>query len=85
MSTGTGHRWFDLFQGPGTAHWTWQIGEREHHWTFSFRPLAELSESEIVRHFTVWVGNQYIDHFDLRVAGNGSTLHRLSASWVSGA
>jgi hypothetical protein len=85
MATGTGHIWFDVFQAANTtAPWVWQVGEREHHWTFSYRPFQANSDAEILRHF-VTSDNDLVqtDHIFTRTS-TGNTF-RMSASWVSGA
>jgi hypothetical protein len=85
MATGTGHAWRDVFQAAGTTqHWTWSIGEREHHWTFSFRPFQANSDAEILRHF-VTSDNNLRQTDNLIVRTNTGNTFRLSASWVSGA
>ncbi|MFH8614535.1 hypothetical protein ACH4E8_05570 [Streptomyces sp. NPDC017979] len=84
MSPGIDHRWSDVFQSPGTDHWTWTIGEREHFWAFSWRPFqANEAGTEIVRHFTASDNNlQQTDHFDISVSSGN--IYRFSAIWVSG-
>jgi hypothetical protein len=85
MATGTGHRWADVFQPANTTQeWTWVIGEREHHWTFSFRPFQANSDCEVLRHFVTSDNNlTQTDHLVVRT--NTGNIFRLSASWVSGA
>jgi hypothetical protein len=85
MATGTGHTWADVFQAAGTTmEWTWNVGEREHHWEFSFRPFQANSDAEILRHFVTSDNNlRHTDHFIVRT--NTGNIFRLSATWVSGA
>lgn len=85
MATGVGHRWHDVFQAANTTmHWTWPVGEREHHWEFSFRPFQANSDAEILRHFVTSDNN--LRHTDnLIVRTNTGNIFRLSAIWVSGA
>jgi hypothetical protein len=85
MATGTGHRGTDVFQpGNTTREWTWGIGEREHHWSLSFRPFQANSNCEILRHFITSDNNlAHTDH--LIVSTSTGNIFRLSATWVSGA
>ena len=85
MATGTGHTWFDVFQAANTTvTWTWRVGEREHHWTFSYRPFQANSDAEILRHFVNSDNNlAQTDSFVTRT--NTGNIFRLSATWVSGA
>jgi hypothetical protein len=85
MATGTGHRWSDVFQPANTTReWTWGIGEREHHWSFSFRPFQANSNCEVQRHFTTSDNNlAHVDH--LIVSTSSGNIFRFSATWVSGA
>jgi hypothetical protein len=84
MSTGTGHVWSDVFQAGGTTQeWFWAVGEREHHWTFSFRPFQANSNAEVLRHWTT-SDNNLVDTDHLLVHTDTGNIFRLSASWVSG-
>ena len=85
MSTGTGHRWADVFQrANSTFEWTWAVGEREHHWTFSFRPFQANSDCEVHRHF-ITSDNNLVQTDHLIVSTTTGNIFRFSASWVSGA
>jgi hypothetical protein len=85
MSAHTDHRWSDVFQERNTtAHWTWVIGEREHHWNFSFRPFQANAHCEVERHFTTTDNDlRHTDH--LIVHTTTGNIFRFSATWVSGA
>lgn len=85
MSTGTGHTWRDVFQAAHTSGtWSWPVGEREHHWTFSFRPLQANSDCQVHSHVTTSDNN--LRQTDLLVVStNTGNNFRLSATWVSGA
>ncbi len=84
LMAGLHHAWFDVFQRPGTVAWTWQVGEREHYWGFSFRPFqANERGVEIQRHVTTSDNNlRHTDHFIVSVTDGN--LYRLSAIWVVG-
>jgi hypothetical protein len=64
--------------------WSWNVGEREHHWTFSFRPFQANSDAEVLRHW-VTSDNNLVETDHLRMTTNTGNIFRLSASWVSGA
>jgi hypothetical protein len=86
MATHTDHRWHDVFQAGGTTTpWSWSnLPEREHHWSFSFRPFQANSDAEILRHFMTSNNNlKHTDHLEVRT--NTGNIFRLSATWVSGA
>lgn len=85
MATGVGHRWADIFQAANTTlTWSWAIGEREHHWEFSFRPFQANSDAEILRHF-VTTDNNLVSTDHLVVKTTTGNIFRISAIWVSGA
>lgn len=85
MATGTGHRWADVFQAAGTTMtWHWAVGEREHHWEFSFRPMQANSDCQVHSHVTTTDNDlRHTDH--LVVSTNTGNIFRISAIWVSGA
>jgi hypothetical protein len=85
MSTGTGHTWADVFQAANApAHWTWAIAEREHYWSFSYRPFQANSDAEITRHFTTTDNNLVATEHIFTTTTTGN-IFRISAIWVSGA
>jgi hypothetical protein len=78
------HTWADVFQAPGTTVWHWGVGEREHYWGFSFRPLQANEVGVQVMAHTTSSGNdlRHTDNFTVTVASGGT--YRLSAIWVVG-
>ncbi|MCR2784346.1 MULTISPECIES: hypothetical protein [unclassified Microbacterium] len=80
------HVWAEpVFQrGGATVHWTWEMGEREHYWGFSFRPWqANEPRAQILEQWTSSDNDlHHTEHFVTRVEhGN---LYRFSAIWVAG-
>ena len=78
------HVFTDVFQRPGTTHWKWPVGEREHYWGFSFRPFqANEPRVEVLNQFTVSDNNlRHEEHFVVSVSSGN--LYRLSAISVVG-
>jgi hypothetical protein len=78
------HTWTDVFQRPSTVWWTWPVGEFQHYWGFSFRPLqANEPHCEIISQFTSSDNNlNHTQHLLVRV--DSGNLYRLSAIWVVG-
>lgn len=78
------HVFFDVFQAPGTATFTWQIAEREHYWGFSIRPFqANEAGMAIVRHITTSDNNlQHTEFITVRVSSGN--IYRWSAISVVG-
>jgi hypothetical protein len=80
------HQWtsYNPYQAPGTATWTWPVGENQHYWGYSVRPYQFNSHAEVLRqwsssnNFGTWT-----EGFEVRT--DTGTLLRFSAIAVIGA
>jgi hypothetical protein len=63
-----------LYQGQGTAEWTWQRGDNSNYCAFSVRPAQANMEVEVLRQWTT-SNNDLVqtEHFlvDMRTRGGG--------------
>jgi len=79
------HRFSDVFQRGGTtADWSWRIGEREHYWGFSFRPLQANEGGVMIINHRIASDNELVhtDFWSIRVTSGNN--YRFSAIWVVG-